>query len=134
MSTSKSNFSFTSALKAGAIAGFIGAGINNVWSLIANLLGATIPPGFAMAITIASIFPLLVGAILFFVLVRFITKGNLVWLIASVGFLLVSFYPVFFTSQLPDGTITDSTFPILVGPMHACSGFLAIWGIPRWSR
>lgn len=131
---STSNFSFIRALKAGAIAGLIGAGINNVWSLIANLFGATIPPGFAMAITISSIFPMLVGAILFFVLMRFVPKGNLVWLIASVGFLLVSFYPVFFTPQLPDGTITDSTFPILVGPMHAFSGFLAIWGIPRWSR
>ncbi len=131
---STSNFSFIRALKAGAIAGLIGAGINNVWSLIANLLGATTPPGFAMAITISSIFPMLVGAILFFVLMRFVPKGNLVWLIASVGFLLVSFYPVFFTPQLPDGTITDSTFPLLVGPMHAFSGFLAIWGIPRWSR
>lgn len=131
---STSNFSFIRALKAGAIAGLIGAGINNVWSLIANLLGATIPPGFAMAITISSIFPMLVEAILFFVLMRFVPKGNLVWLIASVGFLLVSFYPVFFTPQLPDGTVTDSTFPILVGPMHAFSGFLAIWGIPRWSR
>lgn len=131
---STSNFSFIRALKAGAIAGLIGAGINNVWSLIANLLGATIPPGFEIAITISSIFPMLVGAILFFVLMRFVPKGNFVWLIASVGFLLVSFYPVFFTPQLPDGTITDSTFPILVGPMHAFSGFLAIWGIPRWSR
>lgn len=131
---STSNFSFIKALRAGAIAGLIGAGINNVWSLIANLLGATIPPGFAMAITISSIFPVLVGAILFFVLVRFVPKGNLVWLIASVGFLLVSFYPVFYTPQLPDGTITDSTFPLLVAPMHAFSGFLAVWGIPRWSR
>ncbi|MCA4893677.1 MAG: hypothetical protein ING84_01600 [Cytophagales bacterium] len=53
------------ALKAGAIAGLIGAGLNNIWSLIAAALGATIPPGFAIAVTLSSFVPVLIGALIF---------------------------------------------------------------------
>jgi len=133
MST-ESQLTFLKALKGGAIAGLIGAGINNVWSLIANALGATIPPGFAIAVTMSSIFPLLIGAVLFFVFVKYVPKGKLVWTALSIAFVLISFYPVFNTTQLPDGTVMDDTFPLLVGPMHVISGFLAVWGIPRWSK
>lgn len=133
MST-ESQFTFLKALKGGAIAGLIGAGINNVWSLIANALGATIPPGFAIAVTLSSLFPLLIGAVLFFIFVKYVPQGKLMWLALSIAFVLISFYPVFNTTQLPDGTVMDDTFPLLVGPMHVISGFLAVWGIPRWSR
>jgi Family of unknown function (DUF6069) len=112
----------------------MGAGLNNIWSLLASALDVTIPPGFFIATTLSSVFPVLVGAILFFVFVRFVPKGQTVWTVISVAFLLFSFYPVFNTPQLPDGTVTDSTFPLLVGPMHAISGILAIWGIPKWSK
>jgi hypothetical protein len=131
---STSTITFVKALKGGAIAGLIGAGLNNIWSLVASALGATIPPGFFMAITMSSIFPVLVGAVLFFVFVRFVPKGQLIWTVISAAFLLFSFYPVFNTPQLPDGTVTDDTFSMLVGPMHAISGILAIWGIPKWSK
>ncbi|NBW36154.1 MAG: hypothetical protein EBR30_14260 [Cytophagia bacterium] len=131
---SNNQLTFVKALKAGLIAGVIGAGINNIWTLIASALGATIPPGFFMAVTISSILPVVVGALLFFVFVRFLPKGQLMWLVLSIGFTLFSFYPVFTTPQLPDGTVLDSTFPLLAAPMHAFSGLLAIWGIPRWSK
>lgn len=122
------------AIKGGAIAGLIGAGLNNIWSLIANALGATIPPGFVLAITMSSIFPLLVGAILFFVFARFVPKGKQVWIGLAVAFTLFSFFPVYSNPQLPDGSVMDDTFPLLVAPMHIISGFLAVWGIPRWSK
>jgi len=128
------NITFLKALKGGAIAGLIGAGLNNIWTLIANALGATVPPGFALAVTMSSIFPLLIGAIIYFFLIKYTAKGKMIWLIVSIGFTLFSFFPVFNTPQLPDGTLLDSTFPLLVGPMHAISGFLAIWGIPKWSK
>ncbi len=128
------NITFLKALKGGAIAGLIGAGLNNIWTLIANALGATVPPGFTLAVTMSSIFPLLIGAIIYFFLIKYAAKGKMIWLIVSIGFTLVSFFPVFNTPQLPDGTLLDSTFPLLVGPMHAISGFLAIWGIPKWSK
>ena len=128
------NITFIKALKGGAIAGLIGAGLNNIWTLIANALGSTVPPGFVMAVTMASIFPLLIGAIIYFFLKKYTSRGTMIWLAVSIGFTLFSFFPVFNTTQLADGTIVDSTFPLLVGPMHAISGFLAIWGIPKWSK
>jgi hypothetical protein len=133
MST-ENQLTFLKALKGGAIAGLIGAGINNIWSLIANALGATIPPSFAIAVTMSSIFPVLIGAILYFVFVRYVPKGKVVWISLAVAFILFSFYPVFSNPQLPDGKMLDETFPLLVGPMHIFSGFLAVWGIPRWSK
>ena len=128
------NVTLLKALKGGAIAGLIGAGLNNIWALIANALGATVPSGFALAVTMSSILPLLIGALVYFLLVKFAPKGYLIWLVLSIGFTLLSFFPVFNTPQLPDGTLLDSTFPLLVGPMHAISGFLAAWGIPKWGR
>jgi len=131
---STENLTFVKALKGGAIAGAIGAGINNIWSLIASALGATIPPGFVIAVIMSSILPVLIGAIIFFILIRFVPKGNMIWYVLSTLFVLLSFYPVFNSPALPDGTVLDSTFPMLVGPMHVFSGALAIWGIPKWSK
>jgi hypothetical protein len=128
------NVPFAQALKGGAIAGLIAAGLNNIWSLIAGAIGATIPTGFFIPVTVSSIFPLLIGAMIFFALMKYAPKGKTIWLVLSIGFTLLSFFPVFNTPQLPDRTLLDSTFPLLVGPMHAISGFLAAWGIPRWSR
>lgn len=122
------------ALKAGAMAGAIGAGANSLWSFIAASLGATIPPGFFMGIILSSIFPVIIGSLIFFGLLKLTGKGQLIWYIIGIGFTLFSFYPVFNTPQLPDGTLLDSTFPLLAGPMHLISGFLATWGIPKWSK
>ncbi|MBK5278233.1 MAG: hypothetical protein JJE09_05145 [Bacteroidia bacterium] len=128
------NISFIKALKGGAIAGLIGAGLNNIWSLVASAFGATIPPGFAIAITMSSIFPLLIGAVIYFFLKKYASKGGMIWLALSIGFTLFSFFPVFNSPQLPDGSVMDSTFPLLVVPMHLISGFLGAWGIPKWSK
>lgn len=125
---------FGRVLKAGLIAGFIGVGLNNIWSLIAGALGATIPPAFAIAVTISSLLPVVVGSLIYFVLARYVPKGQLIFLILGAGFLLFSFFPVFNNPQLPDGTVMDETFPLLVGPMHVFSGVLALYGIPKWSR
>lgn len=130
---SDNHLTLSRALRAGAMAGFLGAGLNNIWSLIASALGASIPPGFFMAVTISSILPALIGAILFFVLLRFVPQGKIVWLLTGVVITLASLYPAFTTTQLQDGTTVDDTFPLLVVPMHLFSGFLSIWGIPRWS-
>ena len=130
---STTNTTLVNALKAGAIAALIGAGLNNIWSFVAGAMGATIPPGFIIPITISSFLPVLVGALIFFGLSK-LSKGLTIWYALGIGFTLISFFPVFNTPQLPDGTPLDSTFPLLVGPMHAISGFLATWGIPKWSK
>jgi hypothetical protein len=128
------NTTLLKSVKSGAIASMFAVGINNIWSLIANALGATIPPGFVLAVTMSSLLPLIIGSVIYFALVRFAPKGYLIWLVLSIGFTLFSFFPVFNTTQLPDGTLLDSTFPLLVGPMHVVSGVLAAWGIPKWSK
>lgn len=128
------SITFLKALKGGAIAGLIGAGLNNIWSLIANSIGATIPPGFVLAVTMSSILPMLIGSVIYFLLQKYTSKGTGIWLTLSIGFTLLSFFPVFNTPQLPDGTVLDGTFPLLVGPMHAISGFLGVWGIPKFSK
>lgn len=125
---------FSKVLKAGLIAGLIGAGLNNAWAFIAQALGSDIPAGFSIFITISSLLPVLVGAVLFFVFVKFIPKGNLVWISLGAAFLLFSFYPPFTVTELEPGVPVGKGFPLLVAPMHAISGFLALWGIPRWSN
>lgn len=125
---------FGRVLKAGLIAGFIGVGLNNVWSLIAGMLGATIPPAFALSVTISSLLPVVFASLVYFLLARYLAKGQLVFTVLGVGFLLFSFFPIFNNPQLPDGTVIDDTFPLLVAPMHVFSGMLALYGIPKWSR
>ncbi len=125
---------FSRVLKAGLIAGFFGMGLNNLWTLIAPLFGATVPPGFVVPVTISSLLPVIAGSLLYFILVRFLKKGERYFIILGVAFLLFSFFPIFNTSVLPDGTVVDETFPVLVAPMHIFSGALALYGIPTWSR
>ncbi|MBL7851707.1 MAG: hypothetical protein JNN04_12455 [Cyclobacteriaceae bacterium] len=129
-----SEINFGRVLKAGFIAAFIGVGLNNIWSLIAGVLGATIPPAFAIAVTISSLLPVVVASLVYFVLARYLAKGPLIFTVLGVGFLLFSFFPIFNNPQLPDGTVMDDTFPLLVAPMHVFSGVLALYGIPKWSR
>lgn len=126
--------SIVQALKRGAIAGLIGAVLNNLWRLLANALGATIPPGFVVPVTFSSLIPVLIGSIIFFLPIRFNAKEKLIWYVVSIGFTLFSFFLVFGTTPLPDGYQLDDTFPLIVGPMHAISGPLAVWGIPKWAK
>ncbi len=133
MSTQQT-ITFSKALKAGFIAGLIGAGLNNVWSFVAQALGSDVPAGFPIFITISSFLPVLIGAILFFILVKFIPSGKIIWLSVGIGFLLFSFYPAFTATELGDGVPVGNGFPLLVAPMHLISGVLAIWGIPKWSK
>ena len=125
---------FGRVLKAGLIAAFIGIGLNNIWSVIAGAFGATIPPAFAISVTISSLLPVVFASLLYFVLARYLPNGQRVFTVIGVGFLLFSFFRIFNSPQLPDGTVLDSTFPLLVAPMHVFSGTIALYGIPKWSR
>jgi len=124
---------FGRVMKAGAIAGFFGMGINNIWSMVAALLGATIPPAFALSVTVSSLLPAIVAALVYFVLARYLANGHRVFLAVGVVILLLSLIPIFSVAELPDGTVPDDTFPLLVAPMHVFSGVLALYGIPKWS-
>jgi len=124
---------FGKAVKAGGIAGLLAAGINNLWSLLAQVLGCIPPPGFPFAVTVSSVFPLLVGAMLYFMLVRFFPKGALLYTAMAVLFLLLSLYPTLYYAG-PDGVAPTKGFTLLTLPMHLIAGGLGIWGIPKFSR
>ena len=125
---------FVKALKGGFITGMIAAGLNNLWSLVAQGLGSVPPPGFPVAVTMSSIFPIMVGSILYFILTKLSSKGYLIFVIFSIVFTGVSIYPTIALNQLPDGSPVGAGFTLLTLPMHLISGALAIWGIPRFSK
>jgi hypothetical protein len=121
------------AMKAGLIAGCITAVLNLVWYYIATAMGSVPPPAFIAPIIFSSIIPVLVGAALYYVLVRFTTKGKMIWIILATVFALVSLFPTFATS-LPDGSPVPTGFTLLTLPMHLITGLVAIFIIPRFSR
>jgi hypothetical protein len=125
---------FLKALKGGFITGMIAAGLNNLWSLIAQALGSVPPPGFPVAVTMSSIFPIIIGAILYFTLLKFTSKGYLIFIVISAIFTIVSLYPTITLTEMPDGSPVGAGFTLLTLPMHLISGGLAIWGIPRFSK
>ena len=125
---------FLKAIKGGLIAGLFGAGLNNLWSLVAQALGSATPPGFPIAVTMSSIFPLMIGAILYFLLVKFSDKGYLIFVLIAVVFTLFSLYPTILITEMPDGSPLGDGFTMLTLPMHLISGALAVWGIPKFSK
>jgi Family of unknown function (DUF6069) len=126
---------FLRAIKGGLIAGLIGAGLNNLWSLLAQVLGSVPPPGFPIAVTMSSIFPLMIGSILYFVLMKFFSaKGHHIFVFIAVVFTLFSLYPTISMTEMPDGTPLVEGFTLLTLPMHLISGALAVWGIPKFSN
>lgn len=130
----KSAVTFLKTIKGGLIAGLIGAGLNNLWSLVAQALGSVTPPGFPIAVTISSIFTLMIGAILYFLLVKFSDKGRLIFVVIAIVFTLFSLYPTISITEMPDGSPVGEGFTQLTLPMHLISGALAVWGIPKFSK
>lgn len=125
---------FVKALKGGIIAGLIGAALNSIWSFVAQSMGSVPPPGFPIAIIMSSIFPVLIGSVIFFFLAKYAAKGQLIFTIVGVVFTLISLYPTLTTTTLPDGTTVVEGFTLLTLPMHIISGAIAIWAIPKFSK
>ncbi len=124
---------FTQALKGGLISGAIAAPLNLVWNFVAQSLGSMAPPNFIFGVIMSSLFPLLIGAILYFLLVKYSNIGKMIFLVVSGVFTLVSLYgpmqPV-----MPDGSTAQQGFPLLTIPMHLIAGGMAMWGIPKFSK
>lgn len=125
--------SFLQALKGGLISGVIAAVLNSIWNIVAQQFGSVAPPNFAMAVIMASIIPLMVGAIVYFLLVKFTAKGAIIFLVVGIIFTLASMGGPFQT-QMPDGSPAPQGFPLLTVPMHIIAGAVALWGIPKFAR
>jgi hypothetical protein len=124
---------FGKSVKAGFTAGLIAAGVNNIWSIVAQAVGSVPPPGFPVAVTLSSIFSLVIGSIVYFFLVKNLRHGYNIFLLLAIVFTLVGFYPLF-QDQMPDGTPMPERFLLLAGPMHIFAAAIAIWGYNRFSR
>jgi ABC-type uncharacterized transport system permease subunit len=130
---STSSLTFGKSFKAGFISGVLAAGVNNIWSIIAQTLGSVPPPGFPISVTLSSIFAILVGSMIYFVLVKNLKSGYRIFLILAIVFTLVGFYPLF-QDQMPDGSPMTKGFPLLAAPMHIFAATIAIWGYRKFSR
>lgn len=130
----QSNITILKAIKGGLIAGLIAAGLNNLWSLAAQALGSVPPLGFPIAVTMSSVFPLMIAAILYFLLLKFLSRGYLIFIVISVVFTLFSFYPIIAMTEMPDGTPVGEGFILLTLPMHIIAAALAVFGIPKFSK
>ena len=124
---------FTQALKGGLISGVIAAPLNVTWYFIAQSTGSVAPRHFITNVIVSSIVPLLIGAVLYFSLVKFSKKGKMIFLVISGVFTLASLYSTM-QPTMPDGTVTPEGFTLLTLPMHLIAGGIAMWGIPKFSK
>lgn len=124
---------FTQAIKGGLISGVVAAPLNLTWNLIAPSLGSVPPPNFMIAVAVSSILPLLIGAILYFLLVKYSKNGRMIFLVVSAVFTIVSLYGTI-QPTMPDGTAAPQGFALLTIPMHLIAGAVAMWGIPKFSN
>jgi Family of unknown function (DUF6069) len=121
------------SLKGGLIAGVIAAAGNSAWNFIAQAMGSVAPPNFAVAVVMASIVPLVLGGVFYFLLAKFTAKGKMIFLIVSGVFTLLSLYSPM-QPVMPDGTATPEGFALLALPMHIIAGGAAMWGIPKFAK
>jgi hypothetical protein len=122
-----------------AIGTLITAGIaavaNNVYSVVFTALTGN---SFALinpvSITLASLIPMLVAGVAYFILARFAgNRASLLYLIGTLGFTLFSFGGPL-GGQLPDGSTPPAFFAALTLPMHVIAGGLAAFALPYFTR
>jgi hypothetical protein len=125
---------FVQVLKGGLISGVIAVVLNGIWNVIAQSgMGIQAPLiGFTQT-TLASIIPMMIGAVLFFLLVKYTAKGDLIFAIIAIVFTILSLYGTI-QPVLPDGSPAPEGFTTLTLPMHLIAGGVAVWGIPRFSK
>lgn len=136
MTTNENNTtSFRKYIYVGLIAGIVTAIVNNIYSLIYTSMTTfaiytIINP---ISITLASIIPMVVAAIIYFGLNRFSTKALLIFSVGTVFFTLISLSGPL-GNQLPDGTPIPAGFAALTIPMHVFAGVFAVICIPRFVK
>ncbi len=122
-------------LKAAFQAGLIAAGLNISWLFVLEyfLKIVGLPNGFPVAVVISSILPILLGAIVYFVLQKNFKEANRLFIFIGGSFTALSLFPSF-AAQLPDGTATPQHFALLTIPMHFIAGILGLYYITQRSN
>lgn len=119
---------FSKSYKAALQGGLVAAGVNIAWLYILEFsIGISeLPKGFPVAVVISSIIPLLAGASLYVILCKNFLKGEMLFLLLSVGFTIFSLFPSFQTT-LPDGHLAPQNFALLTVPMHFFAAVIGLY-------
>lgn len=105
--------------------------VNNIWVLLfSNLSGFSVQQMInPMSVTMMSIIPMLVAALVYFFLQRAGSRGERFYFVGTVVLGLLSTWGSF-TAPMPDGSATPLNFTILSVPMHLTAIVAAVM-IPR---
>ncbi|MDZ4667628.1 MAG: hypothetical protein SGJ00_07070 [bacterium] len=115
----ENQISYIQGIKLAIRAGLISAGVNIAWLYVLEfaLSISGLPKGFAVAVVLSSILPLILGAIVYVTLIKNFKKGEYVFIMLSFGFAIFSIFPSF-QPILPDGNAAPANFALLTVPMH----------------
>lgn len=122
---------FMGYLIGGVVAGIIAAILNNLWNLIYPAIGGVSVPDVINvgSVTLMSIMPLLIAAIGYFVLSRFMDNATPIFQGATIVLALLSLFGTFNPPMpVPDG------FAGLSAPMHIIAGLVGAFVIPRFVK
>ena len=118
-------------------AGLKSAGIaavtNNIWSVIASLIGCSYPTGFALVVSQFTMLPIILSGILYHNLFKhFGPKGELFFIsIVTIGSLGLLYFPIHV--EVTDEQMAAQGFGLMRLPMHFFSTLICLWGIPKFA-
>ena len=120
------------SLLAGVIAGVIAAVINNVYGFAYTAVtGNSHPLINPVSITLASLIPLLIAGLGYWLVARFMPARATLIFVAGTLVLAALSLGSSFGGQLPDGSTAPAWFPALSAPMHIVAGLVGAFGVPR---
>jgi hypothetical protein len=125
-------YSYKSGFRAALQGGLIAAGVNIAWHFAAvfTLHITGLPNGFAIAVVLSSVLPLLLGSVVYVLLMNNFFKGKLLFYILSIAFAIFSIFPSF-QPVLSDGTLAPANFALLTVPMHFVAAVSGIYFIVK---
>jgi hypothetical protein len=129
MSTIKSP-SLIAIIKAALQGSLIAAGLNIAWLFGVEyyLSIQNLPKGFQVAVVLATIIPILLGSVLYFLLAKNFTEGKRLFLFIGAGFTALSMFPSF-QATLPDGNLVPEHWALITVPMHFIAGGIGLYYI-----
>lgn len=117
-------------IKASLQGSLVAAGLNIAWlfGLEYYLSIQNLPKGFQVAVVLATIIPIILGAFLYFLLAKNFAEGKRLFLFIGAGFTALSIFPSF-QSTLPDGNLVPEHWVLLTVPMHFIAGGIGLYYI-----
>ena len=131
LNSSASKPAFMSYLIGGAVAGIVAAILNNLWNLLYPAMGGVSAPEVINlgSVTLMSIVPLLLAAVGYFVLSRFVNNATTLFQAITIVLALLSLFGTF-NPPMP----VPAGFAGLSGPMHVIAGLVGAFVIPRFVK